>query len=304
MAIVSASTAYAAAYEVGSGPLAGSSLSLRISIDGVETILAPPPGDPLPVLNAVSIPIIVANGHPGGSAGNGLDIEGFVFQSGHDAADLNPGGQGVLALRVTGLTIRGNRFEGGFTEFTDLRASEATVTRNHPFGTAGTCDICLVAPGNYHASDTTLLGGGIPGSTMDGVVSLPTRTGVEPYPLPATAEMSTDVRNNEVRDHQRIPAGVGIRVDAEGVNGSTVHNTLHAVIHDHLIVNNRFGMIIHGAFPIAGSTSDLDVTLGGNDIEQSGETKLLVSFSRHQTTLGLKNVSLSRELNVLVDAQS
>ncbi len=113
---------------------------------------------------------------------------------------------------------------------------------------------------------------------MDGVVSLPTpQRGVEPYPLPATAEMWADIRNNEVRNHQRVPVGVGIRVDAEGVNGSSVHNTLHAVIQDNLLVNDRFGMIIHGAFPLAGSASDLDVTLGGNDIEQSCEKKLLSS---------------------------
>jgi hypothetical protein len=260
--------------------------ALGTGIDPAQTLLTP--AQPLPVTSAgVSIPIIVANGHPGGSAGNGLTIEGFVLQSGHDPV-VDAGGQGVLALRVTGLTIRGNRFEGGFTESADLRASEANVSQNHLAGTGGTCDICLAAPGNYHASDNVLLAGGIPGITMDGVVSLPTPTGVEPYPLPATAEMWADIRNNEVRDHQRVPVGVGIRVDAEGVNGSSVHNTLHAVIQDNLLVNNRFGMIIHGAFPVAGGTSDLDVTLGGNDIEQSCETKLLVSFSRHQTTLGLK----------------
>jgi hypothetical protein len=28
-------------------------------------------------------PIIIANAHPGGSAGNGLSVEGFVFESGH-----------------------------------------------------------------------------------------------------------------------------------------------------------------------------------------------------------------------------
>jgi hypothetical protein len=256
-----------------------------VGVDGVETILAP--AEPLPILATVSTPIIVANGHPGGSAGNGLTVEGFVFQSGHDPV-VDFGGQGVLSLRVAGLTIRGNRFEAGFTESVDLRASEATVTRNHLAGTAGTCDICLAAPGNYHASGNVLLAGGIPGITMDGVVSLPTPAGIEAFPLPATAEMWADVRNNEVRDHQRVPVGVGIRVDAEGVNGSTVHNTVHALIQDNLLVNNRFGMIIHGAFPVVGGTSDLDVTLGGNVVEQSCETKLLVSFSRHQTTLGIK----------------
>lgn len=253
--------------------------------NGAETILAPV--DPLPVISTVSIPIIIANGHPGGSAGNGLVVQGFVFQSGH-AAIVDGGGQGLLAVRVSGLTIRGNRFEGGFTESMDLRASDAEVVENHLAGTGGTCDICFAAPGHYSAHGNVLLAGGIPGITIDGVVGLATPTGIEPYPLPATAELWADVRNNEVRDHQRTPVGVGIRVDAEGVNGSTVDNTLHTVIQDNVLVNNRFGMIVHGAFPVVGGTSNLDVTLGGNDIEQSCETKLLVSFSRHQTTLGIK----------------
>jgi hypothetical protein len=277
-----------------------------VSTNGAETRLVPV--EPMPVIDGASTPIIVADGHPDGSAGNGLVIRGLVFESGH-LPIVEAGGQGVLALRVTGLQIQGNRFEGGFTESIDLRATDAGVVENHLSGTGGTCDICFAAPGHYRASGNLLLAGGIPGITIDGAVNLPTPTGVEPLPRYSTAELWADVRNNEVRDHQRIPVGVGIRVDALGVNGSDTHNTVHAVIQDNQLVNNRFGMIVHGAFPTAGAdnTSNLDVTLGGNAIEQSCEARLLISFSRHQTTLGIKafpylvNSTFALKLNGNVD---
>src|SRR6185295_5558839 len=73
------------------------------------------PVDPMPFEDAgPSVPIIIANGHPGGSAGNDLTVEGFVFQSGHDIT-VDMGGQAVFSIRVKGLVIRGNRFEEGFS---------------------------------------------------------------------------------------------------------------------------------------------------------------------------------------------
>lgn len=253
---------------------------------GEETTIVP--AQPLPFDGSVSTPIIIANGHPGGSAGNGLTVEGFVFQSGHDPA-VDAGGQGVLGVRVQGLTVRGNRFEGGFTESVDLRAVTGDVLQNHLAGTAGTCDVCLAGPGTYRAVGNRLLAGGIPGIAVSGVVGLPVPEGVEPLDLPATAEMWADVRNNAVQDHLRLPVGVGVRVDAVGVQAPNVHNTIHAAIRDNLLVNNRFGIIVHAAFPVRGTglRSDVDVALGGNTIEQSCQARLLVSFSRHTTALGL-----------------
>jgi hypothetical protein len=256
------------------------------AVGGTETILQPLA--PLPVVALSSTPIILVNAHPGGSAGNGFTVEGFVFRSGHDPL-VDAGGQGVLALRSTRLTIHGNRFEPGFTESIDLRASDADVLQNHLEGTAGTCDVCLAAPGTYRAIGNRLLAGGIPGIGASGMVNLPLPAGVEPFTLPATAEVWAEIRNNEVRDHRRVPVGVGIRVDALGIGAPTVFNTVHADIRDNLLVNNRFGMIVHAAFPVANSPrhSDVDVTLGGNVFEQSCQAKLLVSLSRHTTALGL-----------------
>lgn len=248
------------------------------------------PSEPLPVVNGSSTPLIVVNAHPGGSAGHGFVVQGFVFQSGHDPA-VDSGGQGVLSLRVSGLVVRGNRFEGGFTESVDLRGTNGEVGQNHLSGTAGTCDICLAAPGNYHAYGNRLLAGGIPGITVDGVVSLPVPVGVEPFELPAQADVVADIENNEVRDHLRLPVGVGIRVDALGVGGPNVHNHVYATIHGNRLVNNRFGIIVHAAFPVAGTdrTSNADVSLGGNVFEQTCQARLLVSLSRHTTALGLSN---------------
>ncbi len=249
------------------------------------------PSEPLPIVTEASTPIIAANGHPDGSAGHGLVVQGFVFRSGHSGVGTDAGGQGVLALRVNGLTIRGNRFEPGFTESIDLRASSGEVLENHLSGTAGTCDVCLAGPGRYRAAGNRLLAGGIPGLGTSGVVGLPVPAGVEPFALPATAETWAEIVNNSVQDHRRVPVGVGVRVDAVGVRAPNVQNLIHATIRDNRIENNRFGIIVHAAFPVAGTLlrSDVDVTLGGNEIVGSCQAKLLVSLSRHTTALGLSN---------------
>ncbi len=256
------------------------------SSTGHETVLASTTR--LPVIASVQTPLIVANAHPDGSAAHGLIIEGFVFVSGPRPA-TEIGGQGILALRVQDIGIRGNRFEGGFSESVDLRAGSGDVLENHLSGPGGSCDICLAAPGRYRAIGNRIINGGIPGITTSAVVGLPVPAGVEPYALPATAEVWSEVRNNEVRDHLRIPVGVGIRVETVGTLAPNVHSTVHSVIQDNLISNNRFGIIIHAGFPVVGAplTATADVTLGGNQIEASCQAKVLVSMSRHQRSLGL-----------------
>ena len=262
------------------------------STTGEETVLAPV--EPLPFVDLLSTPIIVANGHPGGSAGNGLVVEGFVFQSGHPPLVAPGGGQAVLTLRATSVTIRGNRVEGGFTESFDLRAGSGAVIENHLSGTAGTCDVCLAGPGTYGVRGNRLLAGGIPGIGATPLVNLAVPPGVEPYVLPATAEVWVDIRNNEVRDHQRTPVGVGIRMDAVGVGAPNVHGSVHAVVQDNLVVNNRFGMIVHAAFPVANTLrrGDVELTLGGNVFQGTCEANLYVAFSRHTFGLGLPTNSV------------
>jgi len=243
------------------------------------------PLEPLPVEPLT--PLIVANAHPGGSAGNGLTIEGFVFQSGQKKAGAR--GQGVFGMRVGGLSIRGNRFEAGFTESIDLRASSAVVEQNHLRGGGGTCDICLAGPGVYRARSNRLLAGGIPGILTTPAVDLSLPDAVEPFDLPAASEVSGEITNNEVRDHLRVPVGVGIRIGAIGPGAPDVHGSSHFTIRDNLLVNNRFAMIVEAAFPVPETAlkGDIDVTLGGNVMQQSCQTNLLVALTRHVAALGV-----------------
>lgn len=245
------------------------------------------PDAPLPIAGGVSIPILVATSHPDGSAGNGLVVEGFVFQSGHGEQG-GLGGQGILGLRASGLAVRGNRFDAGFTEKVDLRATSADVTDNYFTGPAATCDLCLAGPGAFTASGNRILAGGIPGIVVSPTVQLPIPGGVDPYLLPGSAETWATMRNNDVRDHQRVPVGVGIRMDAIGVGAPNVHGTIHAVVQDNTLADNRFGIIVHAAFPVAGTDlrGDVDMTLGGNVFQGSCETDLFVAFTRHSTAMG------------------
>ena len=253
-----------------------------------ESVLTPVA--PLPFVGGISTPIVIANAHPGGFAGNGLMVQGFVFQSGHDPL-VNAGGQAIMALRATRVVIRGNRIEGGFTESFDLRVGSAAVLQNHLAGTAGTCDVCFAGPGAFAAAGNRLLAGGIPGITTSPTVLLPVSPEVEQYVLPATAETWAVILNNEVRDHRRLPVGVGIRLEAVGVGAPNVHGVVHAVVQHNTLLGNRFGIMAHGAFPVANTDrrGDIDLTLGGNVFQGSCQTNLFVSLARHQTGLGLQN---------------
>ena len=264
----------------------GSGRATGTGIGPGETTLAPL--DPLPIVAEVSTPLVLVNGHTGGSAGNGFVLEGLVLRSGHDPA-VDAGGQGLLALRVTGIEVRGNRFDAGFTESIDLRSASGDVMQNYLSGTAGTCDICLAGPGNYRAVGNRLLAGGIPGITVDGVVGLPVPSGIEPLAIPDAAETVAEIVNNEVRDHRRTPVGVGIRIDALGVGAPNVRNKVVATVRDNVLINNRFGMIIHAAFPVRDTAlkGDVEVAMSGNVFDQTCQARLLVSFSRHTRTLGI-----------------
>jgi hypothetical protein len=264
--------------------------SKRATGNGVDahatTLLA---DDPQPFIDGISEPMIIANGHPGGSAGNGLTIEGFVFKSGHHNYLIDYGGQAVFSSRVRNLVIRGNRIEEGFSESIDLRESDATIERNHLAGTGGTCDVCLAGPGAYRASGNVLLAGGIPGFFLVSAIGTPPPTGIEPTVLPFASTVRGEIINNEVRDHRRLPVGVGIRVGALGVAAWDVHGTVHAVIRNNRLVNNTFAMLIEAAFPVEGTDrkGDVDVTLGGNVMEESCQNDLLVALTRHVRVLGL-----------------
>jgi hypothetical protein len=254
------------------------------AVDHVVTALTPI--EPLGIPVDAIVPLIVANGHPGGSAGHGLTIEGFVMRSGW--AGLGSGSYAVFAIRVRRLVIRGNRFEEGFDVPLDLRETNASIVRNHISGT-GLCDICLAGPGSFTVSGNRLLAGALEGILTTPAIDAPeiTPPGVEPPRLTATAVLSAEITNNEVRDHRRLPVGTGIRIGAVGLGTPDVYGTSHVTIRDNLLVNDNFALMIEGSFPGPGSRGDIDATFGGNVLRQSCQADLFVAFARHTTGLGL-----------------
>ncbi len=259
------------------------------------TTFAPSPG--LRLLGtssrtAVAERIIIVNGHPDGSKGNGAVIEGFAFQSGQANPD-STGGQGILTMRVADVIIRGNRFEGGFNSSIDLQASRARVEQNHLSGIGSSCDICLAGPGDYVVRENTVIGGGIPGVLILPAVSIPVPAMVEPFILPATSLVTAVVSNNEVRGHSRRPVGVGLRVGAIGVDAWTVAGTSKISFTGNSLIGNTFGIIIEGAFinpaDLTRRKGDIEVATSGNVITGSCQNNLLVALSNSQTGLGIAN---------------
>lgn len=246
----------------------------------------------------VSEELFVVNAHPDGpegertTAGDGAIIEGLVLQNGRAKDATVTGGQGVLSMRVRNLTIRGNRFEGSFTEAIDLRVSTALVDRNYLSGLGNACDICLQGPGDYDARNNRLLGpGGIPGFLTVPAMKLPVPSQVEQYEPPSTALITVALTNNEVRGHLAKPVGVGIRIGAIGINAPNVAGTTKAILTGNTVAGNTFGVIFEAAFPVAGGTlrGDMEVKTSDNTISQSCQNDLLVSFTRHASGLGLSS---------------
>ncbi|MES2524697.1 MAG: hypothetical protein V4617_18520 [Gemmatimonadota bacterium] len=99
------------------------------------------------VLEKFAEPLIILNGHPAGSRGDGATIEGFVFRSGNVAPDAIVGGNAVWGMRVQRVTVRRNRIEAGFAEPIEFRASSARVEQNLLTGRSGSCAFCMFGPG-------------------------------------------------------------------------------------------------------------------------------------------------------------
>jgi hypothetical protein len=230
-------------------------------------------------------PVFIANGHPHGSAGNGLTVEGFIFQAGNAEGDAS--GQAVFSLRAHDLRVVGNRMEGGFLGALDLRASDAVIARNYL--TSAACAFCLAGPGNYTVTANRIVGGGEDGIFVNGVIVLDPVREVEPYEAPEHASLFVDIGNNDVRNYQNRSVAAGIRLGSFGPNGSGVRTAIHAHIHDNLLVNNLFGMIFEAGFPQEGTPlkGDMDIVLHNDVFRQICEANVFTSFARHIVGLGL-----------------
>lgn len=249
-----------------------------------------------PIAGLVSDPvpdaIFVVNGHPDGSAGNDVTIEGFALLSGHVGVDADTGGFGVFALRVKNLVVRGNRFEPALSSAVDLRATDARVENNTIRGGL-LCDVCLAGPGTFSVSGNRISKGGIDGIALSSVIVLPVPAGVEQYTLPAAASASATVMNNDIRDHLRLPVGVAVRVSAIGIGAPNVPQSTALDVRDNTLENNTFALLFEAGFPVANTTlkGDLTVTMARNAILSSCQTDLLVTFNRHATTLGVAQLT-------------
>lgn len=240
---------------------------------------------------AVSEEMFIVNTTTGGQKGDGAIIEGFVLNSGHQVTDTTLGGQGVLTLRAENVTIRGIKFEGNFTERVDARVGSGTIEKNHSTGRGSTCDLCIAGPGTFVVRDNTILDGGIPGVLSVPTTLLPVPASIEQYTLPTTSLIVATITNNEVRGHQRVPVGVGIRIASMGVGAPAVSGTSRVTVTGNNLVNNRFGMILEAGFPVAGGAlrGDIELTTSGNTFTASCQNNVLVSLARHTTGLGLNN---------------
>ncbi|MDQ4045312.1 MAG: hypothetical protein M3173_07680, partial [Chloroflexota bacterium] len=155
----------------------------------------------------------------------------------------------------------------------------------------GTCGLCLFGPGGYSVTNNRDVGpGGIPGILIWAAVLRPVPPMVEQYVLPASALVTATVKNNEIRNHQAVPVGAGLRIAAIGVGAPDVVGSARVVAEYNNLVNNRFGLILEAGFPVANTQlrGDIEVWLAGNNITGNCQNGMLVTLSRHTTGLGLQ----------------
>jgi hypothetical protein len=242
-------------------------------------------------------PLIVVNGHPDGSHGDGAVIEGFVFQSGNEAADAIVGGNAVWAMRANGLVVRGNQIEGGFAEPIEMRASVGRIERNFLKGHGASCALCAFGPGDYQIVANRQSGfAGRLGILVFPTLSAAVPPGVEPLVLPASALVTVAVTNNDLRDHQEVPFGIGLRVAGIGPGAPDVIGTARVTAQDNDLSNNRFGIVVEAGFPVANTAlrGSVELTLHGNTLTASCQNAMLVTLTSQPTAVGLQTAPSSR----------
>jgi hypothetical protein len=261
-----------------------------------QTILAANPGlvsiKTGNVLDKYAEPLIVVNGHPNGPRGDGAVIEGFIFRSGNDAEGVAVGGNAIWAIRAQDLLVRGNQIEGGFSEPIEMRASVGRVERNLLTGKGGSCAICLFGPGDYQVTDNRQTG--LTGRLS--VLFFPTiyaavPPNAEPLVLPSSALVTGLVRNNEFRDHQEVPFGIGVRVAAIGPGAPDVIGTARITVEDNDLSNNRFAVVAEAGFLVANTAQrgSIELTLKGNTLSESCQVGLLVALNSQATAIGTQS---------------
>jgi len=255
-------------------------------------------------LDKYAEPLIVINAHPDGPRGDGAVIQGFVLQSGNPESAV-VGGNAVWAMRARGIVVKGNQIEGGFSEPIEMRSATGRVERNLLIGKGGSCAMCMFGPGDYQVIANRQVG---PSGRL-GLLIFPTiftavPPNVEQLVLPAEALVTATVTNNELRDHQEVPFGIGVRVAAIGPGAPDVAGMAKVVAEDNDLSNNRWGFVVEGGFVVANTAQrgSVDLTLRGNEIGGSCEVGLLVALNSQGNAIAaqpgplLKNSSYTLDL--------
>jgi hypothetical protein len=104
---------------------------------------------------------------------------------------------------------------------------------------------------------------------------------VEQLVLPAAAVVTATVTNNELRNHQEVPFGIGVRVAAIGPGAPDVAGMASVVAEGNDLSDNRWGFVVEGGFVVANTTQrgSVNVTLKGNTLARSCQAGLLVALN-------------------------
>ena len=263
------------------GAAASSAITSIMSVPGLVSIKT---GN---TLDKYAEPLIVVNAHPAGPRGDSAIIEGFILQSGN-GPDVLVGGNAVWAMRVKGLVVRDNQIEGGFSEPIEMRASEGRVERNLLIGKGGSCALCMFGPGDYKVVANRQVGAtGRLAVLFFPAIFAAVPPNVEQLTLPASALVTGEVTNNEFRNHQEVPFGIGVRVAAVGPGAPDVAGMARVLVQDNDLTDNRFGIVAEAGFLVAntGQRGSIDLTLKGNLLGGSCQTGLLVALNSQATAI-------------------
>lgn len=248
-------------------------------------------------LDKYAEPLILVHSHLGGPIADGVVIEKFILQSGNAAPEASVGGNAVWAMRAKRLVVRNNQIEGGFSEPIEMRSSVGRIERNYLTGKGQSCALCMFGPGDYQVISNRQTGL----SNRLGVLVFPTvfaavPPGVDQLELGATALVTVLVQNNDLRDHQQVPFGIGLRVGGIGPGAPNVAGSSRVVAQGNDLSNNRFAIVVEAGFPVASTPlhGDIELTLRNNTLNASCEAAMLLTLTSQPTAVGLQTAPSSR----------
>jgi hypothetical protein len=119
---------------------------------------------------------------------------------------------------------------------------------------------------------------------------------VEQLVLSGTALVTAAVTNNDFRDHQEVPFGIGVRVAGVGPGAPDVVGTARVAVEDNDLSNNRFAIVAEAGFLVANTAQhgNIELSLKGNTLTGSCEVGLLVGLNAQSTAVGIQTGPTAR----------